>query len=608
MRRAVLRGWATFGLAAIAVGLISAEAAADHPDVEPVKPNRPVQTWTPPPPTAAPIQPAADANCAVGQHSSRNHCCGPGEDWNGAACTCTDAVICGPPLRAPVIPAGTHACSPQDATECMAQCNLGHPQSCTELGLQNDWGTGVPVNHVLANAFYRKACAAQHATGCWILGISYSEGEGVPAPDKAKAAALYGRACRGGEWRACNALGWAYEHGNGVPKDMTQANGYYREGCDHDEGQACTNLANDYYTGDGLTIDKLRAASLYEKACNKSERWGCRNLGWLKCHGSGVAQDEAAGKALLTKACGMNLKLGCDEAPVCGSATSFNGRPIAGAAPATTTPQPAAATSLCPAGQHDTGGHCCGAAEEWQTSSRMCACTDTVICGPALGTPSAPPGTHNCAERDPTDCRAQCDAGHAGSCVTLGYQYDTGIGFTVDHATANRYYRLGCAGNHPIGCKNLGLSYRDGDGLPVDYGRAVSLLRRACRAQEWPACVSLGFEYTKGRGVAQDYSQAYTLYQDGCNHNEKFGCNNLGVAYYTGRFIGMDKARARALFEKGCTLGRDFSCRNVGWMTCHGDGVPQDDAAGRAWLQKACTMGLQKACTEAQNCAADSSF
>ena len=62
---------------------------------------------------------------------------------------------------------------------------------------------------------YKKACDGGKMSGCYNLGVMYTNGNGVEK-DLGKAAQLYKKACNGGEMLGCRNLGIMYDNGNGV--------------------------------------------------------------------------------------------------------------------------------------------------------------------------------------------------------------------------------------------------------------------------------------------------------------------------------------------------------------------------------------------------------
>lgn len=75
----------------------------------------------------------------------------------------------------------------------------------------------------------RQAAGAGDARGCFLLGIMYQDGSGVP-PSTPEAAAWYEKAAQGGVIGAFAKLAQLYARGDGVPKNQDKAIAYARRG------------------------------------------------------------------------------------------------------------------------------------------------------------------------------------------------------------------------------------------------------------------------------------------------------------------------------------------------------------------------------------------
>ena len=81
---------------------------------------------------------------------------------------------------------------------------------------------------------YDKACNEGKASGCYNLGVLYSEGTGNVAKDTAKAVQLYEKACSADFASACYNLGVAYAGGLSVKQDFAKAKEFYEKSCAQD--------------------------------------------------------------------------------------------------------------------------------------------------------------------------------------------------------------------------------------------------------------------------------------------------------------------------------------------------------------------------------------
>jgi TPR repeat protein len=84
-----------------------------------------------------------------------------------------------------------------------------------------------------------------------------------------------------------------------------------------------------------------------------------------------------------------------------------------------------------------------------------------------------------------------CHAGDGGSCNRIGYQYQNGMGVSLDFVQAANRYSSACKFNFPNGCSNLGNLYRQGLGVPKDLVLARQYLTKGCSAGNQFGCDKL---------------------------------------------------------------------------------------------------------------------
>ena len=106
----------------------------------------------------------------------------------------------------------------------ISECYNGNNQSCGELFMH-----------------YSNLCNKNDGKGCFNLGNSYYNGQGV-RQDYKKASELYKKACDLGNGSGCNNLGVLYKNGRGVRQDYKKANELYQKACDLGDGGGCLNL------------------------------------------------------------------------------------------------------------------------------------------------------------------------------------------------------------------------------------------------------------------------------------------------------------------------------------------------------------------------------
>lgn len=132
-----------------------------------------------------------------------------------------------------------------------AQAKVGDAIAQTNLGVQYDQGSGVPVDHVEAAALYRQAAEQGYAVAQYFLGYDYFVGQGVPQ-DYKEAAAWYRKAAEQGDPHAQYNLGSLYYAGQGMTQDYTQAAIWVRKAADQNDAVAECSLGSFYEFGTGV--------------------------------------------------------------------------------------------------------------------------------------------------------------------------------------------------------------------------------------------------------------------------------------------------------------------------------------------------------------------
>ena len=174
----------------------------------------------------------------------------------------------------------------------MAQTNLGWTYANAK---------GVPQDHALAVAWYRKAAEQSDADAQFNLGWQYDNGEGV-TQDHAQAVAWYRKAAEQGHADAQFNLGNMYRSGQGVAQDHAQAVAWYRKAAEQGHANAQNNLGWMHENGTGIIQDHDTAVHWYRKAAIQGNAWGQRNLGRMHRDGLGVVKNTVYAYAWLNLA------------------------------------------------------------------------------------------------------------------------------------------------------------------------------------------------------------------------------------------------------------------------------------------------------------------
>ncbi|GAA0777853.1 hypothetical protein E1180_17195 [Roseibium denhamense] len=139
----------------------------------------------------------------------------------------------------------------------------------------------------------RSAAASGDPAAEFMVGVKYTEGDGVPA-DLSKAAVWYQKAAGKGLAPAQYRLASLYEKGRGVEKDVPKAKAWYTQAAEAGNAKAMHNLAVIHAEGGGGQPDYAAAAKWFEEAANYGVKDSLFNLGILYAGGIGVDKDLVA--------------------------------------------------------------------------------------------------------------------------------------------------------------------------------------------------------------------------------------------------------------------------------------------------------------------------
>ncbi len=255
--------------------------------------------------------------------------------------SCADGLVFVDGRCAEPAPDKPHACNPEDAADCQAQCDKGDATSCERLAAllarvtppptepevpqpapgdagdapvrasssaasdasmsEGDVGVVTGAGDVReAKAALVKSCDLGSARGCGNLGrVMLAAGDDVP-----RAMKLLDRACQQGEAAACNSAADAYWHGpHGVKKSVPRALKLLNRGCNGGDAVACTNAAVLYAGADGVKKDDGKSLSLSMRACAGGVAIACGNAGSRYELGMGVPRDVKQAASLYARAC-----------------------------------------------------------------------------------------------------------------------------------------------------------------------------------------------------------------------------------------------------------------------------------------------------------------
>jgi TPR repeat protein len=307
-----------------------------------------------------------------------------------------------------------HACRPDDAADCDAQCKKGDGASCDRLGSLVARGKAGPPDPARALASFQSACDLGYANGCANLGIRLAFG---PAQDATKGVAALDRGCSLGSARACEISGEA-----ALQSDAPKALKMFSKGCDGGDFMACTNAGFILAGGGGSAVqrDDAKALEFARRACFGGEAVACGNAGYKIELGESVQADPKAALVLYDRACRL-------EAAQCfrdGMLLSIGGTGV----PKDDTAAKQQLDKSCGAGQGIAGLAC-------------------VVAGGLYGSPgkAAPGGLDHVI----SVMKPQCDQKEGRACTFLGIA-EIGRGKKQDAAG---HLKAGCDFKDPLGCE-----------------------------------------------------------------------------------------------------------------------------------------------------------
>ena len=110
------------------------------------------------------------------------------------------------------------------------KCAAGDLESCRQLGVMYQEGTGVSVDSRRATQLFNQACTGNNVSACNNLALNLSEGIGVDR-NAARAIEVYQKSCDGGFSLACRNLGLMLRDGHGgATPDLARRSAAPRQG------------------------------------------------------------------------------------------------------------------------------------------------------------------------------------------------------------------------------------------------------------------------------------------------------------------------------------------------------------------------------------------
>jgi TPR repeat protein len=182
----------------------------------------------------------------------------------------------------------------KDVERVLQDSKNGNPIAQAYLGDMHYHGNGMPLNHIEAAKWWRKAAEQDNAFGQVNLGRMLSRGEKVPL-NHAEALKWYRKAAEQGNSNGQLALASAYHYGKGTVGNRIAALKWYKEAANQGNSQALLELGNIHQYGRiGMTKSGKEAMKWYLKAAEKGNSNGYYEIGGMySIYGGRFTRDYA---------------------------------------------------------------------------------------------------------------------------------------------------------------------------------------------------------------------------------------------------------------------------------------------------------------------------
>ncbi|AUX68859.1 hypothetical protein CHX26_04450 [Porphyrobacter sp. HT-58-2] len=188
---------------------------------------------------------------------------------------------------------------------------------------------------------------------------------------------------------------------------------------------------------------------------------------------------------------------------------------------------------------------------------------------------------------------AECDAGMAASCTTLGIAYQSGEGRLLVRPVAEVLYRQACDGGDANGCNLLGLLMQSADPLPGDL-TAPNAFAKACEGGVLSACEPHADNLARGVFGAPEPKAAEMVRWVACDGGMPTACVALAKQLIAAPRDPGALERGRQLLIATCQQGNVPAC-HAGleyWRGLESEPGPQT----RQFQKLSCNAGDLDAC------------
>ena len=143
-------------------------------------------------------------------------------------------------------------------------------------------------------------------------------------------------------------------------------------------------------------------------------------------------------------------------------------------------------------------------------------------------------------------------------------------------AEANTNYEKAAKLGSSAAIYNLGYNYENGVGVSVDMEKAMGLYKQAAALGDAEAMTNVGWGYENGKGLEQNNEKAAEWYRNAADAGNAQAMNNLGLAYENGRGVEKNSEKAAEWYRKSSDLGNADAMTNLGKDYVAGSGVEKN--------------------------------
>ena len=214
---------------------------------------------------------------------------------------------------------------------------------------------------------------------------------------------------------------------------------------------------------------------------------------------------------------------------------------------------------------------------------------------------------HLCAPDDVGGCEAQCNRGHADSCLNLAVALMYKARSEQDAQRIIAATNKACAGGNLTGCSASAFMYgkcraKSNPCVRRDLAKSRALYTKACDAGYGQACQRLAgdIQWEKyGRVTPERAKEITTLYERSCKLGHHSGCWDLSSLYMRGEHVERDVVRAIELLRRSCDDGHLRSCSKLGRTYSDGRQISKDFPRAARHFQTVCDAGQIYGCLKA---------